>query len=182
MEYAMYFVINKSLNMSTGKMLAQFGHAVTGVIHSYLSNINADDEDYIKLNNAWAQWMADGQTKVVLEASEKEFMELRRILTEEKICHTVIVDEGRTEVPENSSTIIGIFPGTKEDLKPYVGNLKLYKDEGQKAIALLKELVVILKKPEAWSGQLRITIGNYMNFIIKPKESYAYLLSLIQWV
>jgi peptidyl-tRNA hydrolase len=184
MDYAMYFVINKSLGMSTGKMLAQFGHAVTGLL---LKNVKGSSGTSVLLENKkirenWTGWITSGQTKVVLEANAEEFKELAKILEEQGVYHIIIVDEGRTEVPENSETVIGIFPATKEELAPYVGNLKLYKDEGQKAIVLLKELIAILKRPAVWSDDARIILTNYLNKTIKPKESYKYLLSLIGWV
>ena len=112
-ELRIYLIVNDSLNMSPGKIAAQCGHAVQNIIVYAIECLPF----YKKIN------CCKLFTKIVLKASLEEWNKL--IESQIVSPYTIITDDGRTEVPPNSQTIIGIGPITKENAKPLVGHLRL---------------------------------------------------------
>jgi PTH2 family peptidyl-tRNA hydrolase len=114
-ELRIYLIVNDSLNMSPGKIAAQCGHAVQELIDKTISNNFLLGFKYIDCSKIF--------TKIVLKASKEEWNQL----LESKILysHSIIIDDGRTEVLPNSQTVIGIGPITKNNAKQLVGHLKL---------------------------------------------------------
>lgn len=99
--------------MSAGKMAAQCAHAA---IRAFLDTGPT-------VRNAW---LKAGETKIVLQA--KSDIELRELWAKAKnagLPAVLIHDEGRTEVPPGSCTVLGIGPG---ELDSVTGHLPLYKD------------------------------------------------------
>ena len=108
-EIVQYFVINKELNMSRGKTAAQVAHVATKIALKY-----QNDENFYN-------WFEGSQTKIVLEAKEKELHKLIQMGFE------YVLDEGRTEITPNSLTVVGLNPMNKEEAKKYIKRFQLCK-------------------------------------------------------
>lgn len=122
----MYLIVNSALGMSPGKIAAQVGHAVEELLLEmvdYKEGLQwTEDEDYAREARRavghWDAYKKDGTTKIILKA-EKEWEELR------KLADIVVIDEGRTEIPPNSETVLGFFPVRKSNVPELLKQLKL---------------------------------------------------------
>lgn len=118
-EVVQYFLVNSDVKMSKGKVAAQVAHAETLFMFDlwHISHNGLGDEHYEWFN----RWFHDGSmTKIVLKAKEED---LRRISEE---CQSyVVIDEGRTEVPFGTMTVVALFPMPKSKAKEIVGEFKL---------------------------------------------------------
>ncbi len=114
----MYIVVNKSLNMSPGKIAAQVGHLTEKLaldaIHQCFGQLAG------RMDKIWLQYLNTGTTKIVKSANSEEWLSLK-----EKGGCCVIVDEGRTEVPPNSETVLGFFPMYKSEVPEIIRSLRL---------------------------------------------------------
>lgn len=92
----MYIFVNKGLSMSPGKLAAQTAHAACNAMR--ISN-----EDLVK------DWYEFGfYTKIILEARDEQHIKnIERYLFERNINTEIIIDEGRTEIPQHSVTALG---------------------------------------------------------------------------
>lgn len=117
-EPVMYIVARTDLGLSPGKLAAQVGHAVG------LAMRRAE-----QMSVRWlSAWEAGSYAKVVLGViSHQELSELAARLHMANIGFRIVEDEGRTETEPGTRTCLGIVPMPKEMLKPYVGQLKLYR-------------------------------------------------------
>lgn len=114
MELIQYFVVNKDLNMSTGKIAGQVAHVETEIIR-YLEN-KSSDEEY----SNYGRWYYDNnQTKVILKAKEKDLLKLI------DQGWFFIHDNGKTEIPEGSLTVVGCLPNYKDKLQKLVKRFQL---------------------------------------------------------
>lgn len=117
-EIVMYIVVNKDLGMSPGKVAAQVGHGV---------------ELALALGRRWYPQYTPQDlpcAKIVLQADAAEFSFLLDMAEGEYMdsnMFNVVVDEGRTEVPPNTKTVVSLCPVPKRKAFPYVMDLKLYK-------------------------------------------------------
>jgi PTH2 family peptidyl-tRNA hydrolase len=108
-------IVNKSLNMSTGKILAQLGHALFNIVSLFH---NKKD-----LYETWKQ----SRTEVVLyQASIEEIKSLSTVLHKHNIRYNKIIDAGRTQVPSGSNTILIIGPGNSNVIDNLLSHLPLY--------------------------------------------------------
>lgn len=126
----MYIVINKELNMSNGKIFAQLGHLYFGLFNNLrdLASFPPIDHPY---RESYLKWLNTGTTKVVLQANSEQINKLVNDIKNGLDCCKLgvyVIDEGRTEVPENSITIVGFRPIEKSMAHPIIKELKLYKD------------------------------------------------------
>ena len=89
----MYILVNKSLNLTPGKVASQVGHAVQKLIKSMK-------------NQKYKSFLANGSPKIILSVpSEEKFIE---ILDQTKKYEKVyIIDEGLTQCSKNSVTVVG---------------------------------------------------------------------------
>lgn len=112
-EIVQYFVVNQDLiknyGMDAGKISAQVAHAATILTHS-LTLVH--DENFLS-------WLAHSQTKIVLKAKEKELLKLV------EVGFLGIRDQGRTQIPPNSLTVVGLPPMEKDKAKEFVGRFRL---------------------------------------------------------
>ncbi|CAF3097931.1 unnamed protein product [Rotaria socialis] len=117
--YKMLFVVNGSLDMSSGKMASQVAHAAIDLYQKLIE----------KRSKALFHWQEYGETKIVVRGKSTD--ELLDILSGAKknssITTSVVEDAGRTEIESGSITCVGLF-GTNEQLKPITGHLKLMQD------------------------------------------------------
>lgn len=112
MKLVEYLIVNKDLieqyNMSPGKVAAQVGHVVEEIALA-----KQHDEIY-------KQWKSGSKTKIVLKAKEKELLKL----IEAGAFYQR--DNGLTEVPPGSLTVVGFPPADKAEMQKYVKRLRLY--------------------------------------------------------
>jgi PTH2 family peptidyl-tRNA hydrolase len=114
----MYIFVNKSLNMSPGKMAAQVAHAA--VVSSDRSNPD--------MRKAWNEY--GFYTKLVMEARDSEHLEtIMKYLAERKINSWIIIDEGRTEIKKHALTALGVEIIDKNPLGEIFKSFDLYKPE-----------------------------------------------------
>ncbi|WP_256992160.1 aminoacyl-tRNA hydrolase [Paenibacillus sp. XY044] len=106
-EIVQYFVVNKELNMSPGKIAAQVAHVATNITHN-------DNETRL-----WSEWYANDQPKIILRGKERDLLKL----IEQGWYY--IRDNGRTEIPENSLTVVGCAPNYKSELHKQVKRFQL---------------------------------------------------------
>lgn len=98
-ELVQYFVVNKDLVMSPGKIAAQVAHVATIITYT------------LRDTETWNEWYENDQPKIILRGKEKDLLKL----IEEGAYY--IRDNGRTEIPENSLTCIGFPPALKSEMK-----------------------------------------------------------------
>jgi len=112
-EIVQYIVVNKDLEMSTGKTSAQVAHVATDIAVT-LTNYGDD-------MNFWF-WRHNGQKKIILQGKQKDLEKLA-----EKFY--AIYDSGLTEIPKDSLTVVGLPPMKRSEAKQYIKRLQLYKDQ-----------------------------------------------------
>jgi PTH2 family peptidyl-tRNA hydrolase len=133
-----YLIADKSLGMSAGKLAAQVAHgAVRSAMHS-----GALDTD---------KWLKNGETKIVLEARDAGHLRNAQTYIESRGYKTfLVIDEGRTEVPPLSATVLAVELVDKADdhVKMTFETFKTYKPEPSTVQVLYPEPVS--DKPKHW--------------------------------
>jgi peptidyl-tRNA hydrolase len=132
-ELVVYLVVNTDLKMGIGKTAAQVGHVIhylgikrdelLGVIDNY-SKAYGNDEHKKLVEQAltFNAWHNSGSVaKVVLAANAADF---EIVKTEYADRCVVVCDEGRTEIPSGSETVIGLYPMKKSEASPIIKRLK----------------------------------------------------------
>lgn len=123
MKKVMYIAINKDLNMSPGKIGAHSAHATFDYLYDeYISELieTGGTEFY---HGKTRSFKHEGDTIVLLQASEKEMLKLK-----EK-GYTAVIDSGRTEVEPNSLTAINLGIYDKDEEVPkFIQRLRLYQE------------------------------------------------------
>lgn len=114
-KIVMYLIVNKTLNMSIGKVAAQVGHAV-GMLY------DLNDSDKIKSFQIWNDWIESDYRKVVLGADESQWSKIKQL---ENI--VVVVDRGLTEIKSGSETVIGLYPLYQSNAPKIIKRLQLLK-------------------------------------------------------
>ncbi|CAF1217991.1 unnamed protein product [Rotaria sordida] len=119
MTYKMLFVVNGSLQMSSGKIAAQVAHCAIDLYQKLI-------EKNSKSLNYWYEY---GETKIVVRGkSTEELLDIEsRAKINSSIITSIIEDAGRTEIKSGSITCLGLF-GTNKQLNPITGHLRLMQD------------------------------------------------------
>jgi PTH2 family peptidyl-tRNA hydrolase len=112
-ELVEFFIVNKELydqyNMSAGKLGAQIGHVAT------LIAVDKHNDQTFK------EWLERDQKKILLSGKQKDL---------EKLIEAgfyYIKDNGLTEIPSGSLTVVGLPPMMRMDAKPFIKRLQLFK-------------------------------------------------------
>lgn len=106
-ELVQYFIVNKELDMSPGKIAAQVAHVATNITYNEHGT------------ETWDKWYENDQPKIILRGKEKDLLKL----IEEGAYN--IRDNGRTEIPENSLTCVGFPPALKSEMKKKLKRFQL---------------------------------------------------------
>lgn len=124
-----YIVVRESLGMGSGKVGSQVGHAVQLLIqtalarqvtYAYKSFATAVDGTDPIVREVWA-WLNDGSSaKIVLGADEKEWAKVKALSPP-----VIVIDEGRTEIPPNSETVISFWPLRKSTAPRLLRRLRM---------------------------------------------------------
>lgn len=110
-EIVQYFVVNNEVKMSKGKVAAQVAHAATLCAYYAYSGF---------LRDWYEEWFNSSMTKIVLQGNQAE---LANVTTWQRSVH--VIDEGRTEIPTGTLTVVGLMPMPRSEAKEIVGHLKL---------------------------------------------------------
>ncbi|RDX56103.1 PTH2-domain-containing protein [Lentinus brumalis] len=109
-------VVRTDLDMSTGKIAAQCGHA-TLACYKALQHTNPA---------LLRHWERTGQAKIALKVkSEEELLELEAIAKSLNLAARSICDAGRTQVSAGSRTVLGVGPGPVDLVNKVTGKLRL---------------------------------------------------------
>ena len=112
----MVFVARKDLKLSAGKLAAQVGHATAECIMS------AERKEPRMLD----RYMRQGQRKVVCQVSdEKSLREVFAVAKGAGLVTSLIKDAGHTEIPPGTLTVVGIGPGSRDEIDAITGSLSL---------------------------------------------------------
>lgn len=131
-----YILVNKELNMSVGKIAGQVAHVQTVIDNKifelddkiYFLSEEILDEDIMdirfakekELINNYYDWLYSGsQTKIILRAKEKD------LLKAIDMGAMYIRDNGLTEIPSGSLTVVGFFPQPKDNLVDFTKKFQL---------------------------------------------------------
>ena len=110
----MYILVNKDIEMSSGKLAGQVGHAIANYIIHKLENSNLQDFD------EFMKWYDDGetQTKIILKVKQSilEDLELQGF--------NIVRDLGKTEIEKGTPTSVVLGVGDKEE---FVKKYKWFK-------------------------------------------------------
>lgn len=97
MPVKMYIIINDTLKMGKGKMVAQGGHAVQFVTEKL---VRRNDDIY-------EEWKSNGFAKVVLKTSQDN---MNAIMNVSSLPFEHVIDAGLTQVEPGSLTAIAFYP------------------------------------------------------------------------
>lgn len=113
-----YIIVNNELNMSKGKIASQVAHGILEV-HRFLilNNINHD------------RWLLNGEKIIVLKANSKIIKniieEFNDKIPKDNIFNIFpIYDAGKTEIKENSLTVIASTPVSNDKIPDIIKTLK----------------------------------------------------------
>ena len=115
-ELIQYIIINKDLNMSSGKIAAAAAHAATTCTFIYLQSGSTVIEK-------WASWYYDYKQKKIILQAHQSFLEKY----EDNLAYFRVRDIGCNEVEPNSLTAISLGIMTREEAEPIVKRLQIYK-------------------------------------------------------
>ena len=124
--WVMYFVVNRDLNMSTGKIAAQVGHAAHILMLKYfetkqLKTQNASQKELVA---NFESWMEASFRKIVLSADTNKFTKL---ISEMGSDIVVVKDAGLTEIAPGSLTVAGVFPLLKSNAPRIIRKMQALK-------------------------------------------------------
>lgn len=142
--YAVYIVVNETLNMTGGKIGAQIGHCIESLCFHYFDltkeaiqlqkeavNARATGKEIpyrytvvarkISLMN---EWRNSGRRKIVLKADSKEWAKLKNEYVE-GIDRWITIDAGLTICPAGSETTMSIFPMRKSQRSKTLKHLQV---------------------------------------------------------
>lgn len=112
----MYIFVNSDLSMTKGKTCSQVAHCVQLITEEIIRS-GYEIVPTPKYYFTYMKWKLHC-TKIVLKASTDELKELIK-MNEARY----IIDDGNTQVPPNSLTVVGFYPSTT--LGELVGKYKL---------------------------------------------------------
>ena len=106
----MFETVNSDLKLSTGKLCAQVGHGVQDVVISCRGN-----------KKRWNSYKNSNSPKIILKADQQTFDEILECSCKK----VVVVDSGKTEVPEGTITAIVFPPMYESEVPEFIKGLKL---------------------------------------------------------
>lgn len=127
----MYLVVRESLNMSIGKTAAQCAHASQMLLLKYFDFVLLDTTSDNRLPpfsretaELFKEWLDGSFRKVVLKANESQWKKLKEYNHTQYI---MVIDNGLTEIPQGSETVIGLYPMHKSVAPKLVKRLQTLK-------------------------------------------------------
>ena len=122
-----YYIVDATLGMRKGKIGAQCAHGalLADLIYQRLALLASRDEgdSTSRLEaNLYCKWFEDEMTKIVLKGNPEI---LAKATDEFGRMAALVVDNGHTEIPAGSQTVIVLPIMLKEDAPDWVKELKL---------------------------------------------------------
>jgi peptidyl-tRNA hydrolase len=121
-----YVVVRGSLNMSAGKACAQCCHAVQRLFLQYCAamavetKIHSETKEHAHIITM-TTWMKNGSRKVVLEATDEQWLRLKDEYGKGAI---TIRDAGLTEVAEGTETAMALWPNNKSEFSSTIKQMR----------------------------------------------------------
>ena len=116
-EIKQVIIVRADLDMGKGKLGAQIAHAS---ISSFLETQKVDKE----ITNAW---LKAGQKKIVVKVDDEESLrKLYAAFRFKKVPCALIEDAGLTQLPQGTTTTLGIGPWKSEEIDQFTSKLKLF--------------------------------------------------------
>lgn len=104
-DIKMVFFVRIDLKMGKGKIGSQCGHAAIGLYKMFLKN---------NKNNILDDWENNGSTKITLKVKgENDFSDVIKYCNLNNIYYYQVIDAGKTQVKENSKTVLSIIGENK---------------------------------------------------------------------
>ena len=111
----MVLIVRSDLKLSSGKMVAQTGHAAVEIA------LKAKRSE----PNLLTRWRNEGARKIALKvANEDALKQLYNDAINAKLITYLVKDAGHTEIPPGTLTVVGIL-GPRRAVDALVGNLSL---------------------------------------------------------
>tara|TARA_B100001113_G_scaffold353493_1_gene358062 strand:- start:1936 stop:2307 length:372 start_codon:yes stop_codon:yes gene_type:complete len=111
----MVLIVRSDLKLSSGKMVAQTGHAAVEIA------LKAKRSE----PNLLTRWRNEGARKIALKvANEDALKQLYNDAINAKLITYLVKDAGHTEIPPGTLTVVGIL-GPRTAVDALVGNLSL---------------------------------------------------------
>ena len=108
-----YFVVRKDLKMSTGKIVAQCGHALEKLLKGTPKAV-------------LSEYSLNGSPKIALQVPNLEkLLEIKADCASARVQKHLVTDAGLTQIPAGSMTVLGIGPVRAKYLPESVSALKL---------------------------------------------------------
>lgn len=117
-----YIIINKELGMGVGKVAGQVAHVQTIIDNKirYIAGLKELNEKDLSVLGWYEDWFLNGsQTKIILRAKEKD------LLKAIEMGAFPIRDNGLTEIPAGSLTVVGSLPQPKSNLQEFTRRFQL---------------------------------------------------------
>lgn len=114
-ELLQYYIVNKDLGMSPGKIAGQVAHVCRRITHWY--NYGNCMEFY-----KYTNWIENySEKKIILEAHQSTLEKLK----EQGFFY--VEDNGLTEIPKGSLTCVGLGIMPRKEAQKYIKRLQLLK-------------------------------------------------------
>jgi peptidyl-tRNA hydrolase len=131
-EYKMFIFVNTDLKMKPGKIAGQVGHVVQAITEEIIRDkyeVSINNSAFIPkirarcINryNDYMNWSNSGASKIILQASKKEMLD---IMSHENITKHIF-DAGKTQIESNSFTVIAFIPMLENKIPYSILNHKL---------------------------------------------------------
>ena len=126
MKTKQVIVVNKSLNMTQGKLAAQVAHASMGALLSTTRrNIDTILID-LPIGSAWEDWLDGIFTKVVVYVkSESKLIDIYNKARDRQLPCALIKDSGLTFFDKPTYTCVGIGPAWNDEFIGLTDKLQL---------------------------------------------------------
>lgn len=116
-EVVMYIIVNSDLKMGKGKIAAQVGHVVMFLMYNLCHGILFPGTTM----SLYTRWLGNSYPKIILKADLKTILSINHNYDG----NILISDEGRTEVPRGSVTVMGFYPMRRWEAPDEIKELKL---------------------------------------------------------
>ena len=113
-EYVMYLIVRSDLKMTKGKIAAQCCHAVQWLT---INNINKP---------SFQEYINSCHPKICLKVPSEDIMNsIVSYCYKRRTSYYQVVDVGRTQVPPNTKTVLGVGPVKRSKVPYIIKNLNL---------------------------------------------------------
>lgn len=108
-EIVEYILVNQELEMGTGKIAGQVAHCQTLIDNQYSGT------------ERYQEWLNDSMKKIILKGKKKDLLKWIEAGAVE------VRDNGLTEIPANSLTVVGFRPMARSEMAQLTKRLRLLK-------------------------------------------------------